>query len=163
MVCSGRHSERLVQSVLRFSAFFRGMSRSTKYYQNLSTFDPERHLKPDPEVDPREFVFRLGRRLCPSNELAFQAIWIMAASILWSFKLQRVDGDSTPLDDDLGWFNFELLNCIFISIYRLLAGKVVTRRLTFGARFVSSPVAFKCRIDPRSDQITESSVILRSR
>lgn len=105
-----------------------GMSRSTKYYQDPSTFDPERHLKPDPELDPREFVFGFGRRLCPGNELAFQAIWIMAASILWSFKLQRADGDSAPLDDDLDRFNFEFLN---------------------------SPVAFKCQIDPRSDKIKE--------
>lgn len=131
------------------------MSRSTKYYQDPSTFDPERHLKPDPELDPREFVFGFGRRLCPGNELAFQAIWIMAASILWSFKLQRADGDSAPLDDDLDRFNFEFLKCVFRAIYSLLTVNVVTRKLTFGACFVSSPVAFKCQIDPRSDKIKE--------
>ncbi|KIO29640.1 hypothetical protein M407DRAFT_21228 [Tulasnella calospora MUT 4182] len=89
-----------------------GMSRSTKYYQNPSVFDPERYLKPEPELDPREFVFGFGRRLCPGNELAFQAIWIMAASITSSFKLKRTVNDSAHLDDDVNRFNFEFLNVI---------------------------------------------------
>lgn len=88
------------------------MTRSTKYYQNPSVFDPERYLKPDPELDPREFVFGFGRRLCPGNELAFQAIWIMAASILSSFKLTRAVEDSTALEDDLNRFNFEFLKSV---------------------------------------------------
>ncbi|KIO29648.1 hypothetical protein M407DRAFT_21235 [Tulasnella calospora MUT 4182] len=105
-----------------------GMSRNTQYYKNPSTFDPERHLKPNPELDPREFVFGFGRRICPGNELAFQTLWIMAASILWAFKLKRVEGDPTPLDDDVDRFNFD---------------------------FLSSPVPFKCQIIPRADDLKD--------
>ncbi|KIO27631.1 hypothetical protein M407DRAFT_73022 [Tulasnella calospora MUT 4182] len=64
-----------------------GFSRNSKYYTNPSIFDPERHLKESPELDPREFVFGFGRRLCPGKELAFQEVWILAASILWAFEI----------------------------------------------------------------------------
>lgn len=91
------------------------MSRNTEYYSNPSTFDPERFLKPNPELDPREFVFGFGRRICPGSELAFQAIWILAASVLWAFKLGRVESDPTPLDDDVDRFNFDFLRCVVLS------------------------------------------------
>ncbi|KAG8972279.1 hypothetical protein FRC05_010222 [Tulasnella sp. 425] len=104
------------------------MSRNTEYYSNPSTFDPERFLKPNPELDPREFVFGFGRRICPGSELAYQAVWILAASVLWAFKLRRVDGDPTPLDDDVDRFNFD---------------------------FLSSPVPFKCQIIPRTDKLKD--------
>ncbi|KAG8901310.1 hypothetical protein FRC00_007957, partial [Tulasnella sp. 408] len=64
-----------------------GFSRDTKHYTNPSIFDPERHLKQPPELDPREFVFGFGRRICPGKDLAFQEVWILAASILWAFKI----------------------------------------------------------------------------
>ncbi|KAG8896760.1 hypothetical protein FRC01_011632, partial [Tulasnella sp. 417] len=86
-----------------------GISRSTQYYSNPSTFDPDRYLKPEPELDPREFVFGFGRRVCPGSELAFQTLWIMAASVLWAFRLRKVEGDPTPLDDDVDRFNFNFL------------------------------------------------------
>ncbi|KAG8986097.1 hypothetical protein FRB90_004228 [Tulasnella sp. 427] len=85
------------------------ISRSTDYYKNPTAFDPERFLKSDPELDPREFVFGFGRRSCPGNELAFRTVWIMAVSVLWAVKLQRVEGDSTPLDEDIDRFNFNFL------------------------------------------------------
>lgn len=105
------------------------MSRSTQYYQNPSTFDPERFLKPKLELDPREFVFGFGRRICPGNELAFQTIWIMTASVLWAFKLKRVEGDPTPLDDDVDRFNFDFLRYGFYSC--LCRGLEVTRQSNF--------------------------------
>ncbi|KAG8971520.1 hypothetical protein FRC05_010997 [Tulasnella sp. 425] len=77
-----------------------GFTRNPKYYVNPSKFDPERYLKSPPELDPREFVFGYGRRRCPGSELAFRAIWTMSASVLWAFRLRRVEGDTTPLDAD---------------------------------------------------------------
>ncbi|KIO24838.1 hypothetical protein M407DRAFT_39782, partial [Tulasnella calospora MUT 4182] len=64
-----------------------GISRNSKYYTNPTIFDPERHLKQTPELDPREFGFGYGRRVCPGKDLAFQEVWIFAASILWAFEL----------------------------------------------------------------------------
>ncbi|KIO29661.1 hypothetical protein M407DRAFT_70263, partial [Tulasnella calospora MUT 4182] len=77
-----------------------GISRNTKYYEEPSKFDPERFLKQTPELDPREFVFGFGRRICPGSELGFQAIWITAASILWGFKLERGSDDIVAPEQD---------------------------------------------------------------
>lgn len=76
---------------------------------NPSVFDPERYLGPTPELDPREFIFGFGRRRCPGDELAFRSIWLMAASILSAFRLERVEGDTTPLNNDSDWFDINRL------------------------------------------------------
>ncbi|KAG8948167.1 hypothetical protein FRC04_009966 [Tulasnella sp. 424] len=86
-----------------------GISRNTKHYANPSVFDPERYLGPTPELDPREIIFGFGRRRCPGDELAFRIIWLMAASILWAFRLKRVEGDTTPLNNDSDWFDINTL------------------------------------------------------
>lgn len=80
-------------------AFHRGFSRNSKYYKNPSVFDPERYLRQPPELDPREFIFGYGRRICPGKDLAFQALWILATSVLWAFDLVGVEDDPTLLAD----------------------------------------------------------------
>ncbi|KAG9001351.1 hypothetical protein FRB90_011635 [Tulasnella sp. 427] len=87
-----------------------GISRNTQYYADPSTFNPERFLKPDPELDPRKFVFGFGRRVCPGDQLAFQALWINATSTLWAFKLKGIDLDTEVLHDDAKRFNFGTSN-----------------------------------------------------
>ncbi|KIO15771.1 hypothetical protein M407DRAFT_34636 [Tulasnella calospora MUT 4182] len=76
-----------------------GFSRNSKYYSNPSTFDPERYLTQPPELDPREFVFGYGRRICPGKDLAFQEVWILAASVLWAFDIVGVEDDLATLPD----------------------------------------------------------------
>lgn len=105
-----------------------GISRNTKHYMNPSVFDPERYLGPTPELDPREFIFGFGRRRCPGDELAFRSIWLMAASILSAFRLERVEGDTTPLNNDSDWFDINRL-CL--------------------------PVPFKCQFVPRQENLRE--------
>lgn len=105
------------------------ISRNTKHYANPSVFDPERYLKPTPELDPREFVFGIGRRRCPGDELVFRVVWLTAASILWAFRLKRAEGDTTQLKSDSDWFNVETLLCL--------------------------PVPFKCQFVPRQENLRE--------
>ncbi|KAG9003731.1 hypothetical protein FRB90_011131 [Tulasnella sp. 427] len=88
-----------------------GISRNPKYYTNPTVFDPERHLKQKPELDPREFYFGYGRRICPGKDLAFQLLSITVASILWAFHLAGPD-DSTPPADDVDRFSFGLISAI---------------------------------------------------
>ncbi|KAG8913796.1 hypothetical protein FRC01_004377 [Tulasnella sp. 417] len=84
-----------------------GFSRNSKYYTNPSIFDPGRYLKQPPELDPREFVFGFGGRICPGKDLAFQDIWILAASVLWAFELLGVEGEAAQLaDEDRFLFGF---------------------------------------------------------
>ncbi|KIO27713.1 hypothetical protein M407DRAFT_232359 [Tulasnella calospora MUT 4182] len=86
-----------------------GISRNPRHYSNPSNFDPERYLKPVPELDPREFTFGLGRRACPGVELGYRIVWMMAATVLWAFQLKREDGDNTPLNTDSERFHIWML------------------------------------------------------
>ncbi|KIO33205.1 hypothetical protein M407DRAFT_18058 [Tulasnella calospora MUT 4182] len=96
-----------------------GFTRNSRYYTNPSTFDPERYLKQPPELDPREFVFGYGRRICPGKDLAFQEVWILAASVLWAFDIVGVEDELASLADE-DRFSFGMtsrptsLNCRFV-------------------------------------------------
>ncbi|KAG9013497.1 hypothetical protein FRB90_006017 [Tulasnella sp. 427] len=70
-----------------------GISQNPKYYSNPSEFNPDRHLQEPPELDPREYGFGYGRRICPGKELAFRQTWLMAVSIIWAFKLVSGEDD----------------------------------------------------------------------
>ncbi|KAG8962327.1 hypothetical protein FRC00_009737, partial [Tulasnella sp. 408] len=81
------------------------ISRDTKHYPNPSMFEPERYIKKSPELDPREFIFGYGRRICPGKDLAFQNTWTLIASIIWAFKLVGVDDEPVPsAEEDLFTF-----------------------------------------------------------
>ncbi|KAG8930433.1 hypothetical protein FRC01_002765 [Tulasnella sp. 417] len=85
-----------------------GFSRNPKYYSNPSVFDPDRYLKQTPELDPREFVFGYGRRICPGKDLAFQNVWILAASLLWASDLVGAEDKLASLPD-VDRFSFGLV------------------------------------------------------
>jgi cytochrome P450 len=56
------------------------------------SFKPERFLKSDnhePEVDPREFVFGYGRRVCPGRQLAEQSVWLLCATSLATLSVSK--------------------------------------------------------------------------
>lgn len=71
-------------------------------------FDPERYIKQTPELDPREYAFGYGRRICPGKDLAFAKVWILAASVLWAFEIVGVD-DSLKSLADVDRFSFGLI------------------------------------------------------
>ncbi|KAG8991527.1 hypothetical protein FRB90_001308 [Tulasnella sp. 427] len=86
-----------------------GFSRNPQYYTNPWEFDPTRHLKQTPELDPRQYAFGYGRRICPGKELAFQQTWMMAASIIWAFDLVATEANWTSQQDQIDHFTFGLL------------------------------------------------------
>ncbi|CUA73980.1 O-methylsterigmatocystin oxidoreductase [Rhizoctonia solani] len=70
------------------------MSRDETMYPNSNEFLPERFLPKSqgglharPAIDPTEFVFGFGRRICPGQTLATEVLWISAASILANFDI----------------------------------------------------------------------------
>ncbi|KAG8907531.1 hypothetical protein FRC01_007649, partial [Tulasnella sp. 417] len=86
------------------------ITRNPRHYKNPTIFDPERHLKQPPELDPREWAFGYGRRVCPGKDLALAEVWIFAASLLWAFELvgPRKDCSTSPTED-MNRFAFKLL------------------------------------------------------
>lgn len=79
-------------------------------------FDPERYLKPSPELDPREFAFGFGRRICPGSDFAFQSMWILAASILWGFEITMTENDAAARKDDAHRFSLEMVRYVGKSL-----------------------------------------------
>jgi cytochrome P450 len=61
-------------------------------YTEPSAFRPERYLGDAPELDPRSFVFGIGRRACPGQMLAENTVWTVAAAMLALLDVQRVKG-----------------------------------------------------------------------
>lgn len=106
-----------------------GITRNPSYYTNPTVFDPERFLKPTPELDPRKFAFGYGRRICPGNDFAFQTIWIFAASILSRFRITMTEKDAAALGDDADKFDFEV---------------------------ISRPVPFNCQLVPRHGSLKDT-------
>jgi cytochrome P450 len=67
---------------------FRAMLRDPKHFASPHTFDPSRFLKPVPDPDPRKYIFGFGRRVCPGQHVASNAMWVMCAGILAAFNLE---------------------------------------------------------------------------
>ncbi|EIN06160.1 cytochrome P450 [Punctularia strigosozonata HHB-11173 SS5] len=104
------------------------ISRDPKFYPgDPDSFRPSRFLDAsgqlDPSVlDPTEFFFGFGRRICPGRYLAQDSMWIMMSSILAVFKISR-------RKEDIG-----------VNLERYTTGIII------------SPEPFECIIEPRSPQ-----------
>ncbi|KDQ15267.1 hypothetical protein BOTBODRAFT_31924 [Botryobasidium botryosum FD-172 SS1] len=67
------------------------MSRDETYYDSPDRFWPERFLKPGEEaLDPRLYVFGLGRRACIGKHLAESSLFLVFASVLATFDIAKV-------------------------------------------------------------------------
>ncbi|CAE6477386.1 unnamed protein product [Rhizoctonia solani] len=80
------------------------MSRDLTMYPNPNEFLPERFLPKSqgglhdqPALDPNEFVFGFGRRVCPGKTLATETLWMFAASILANFDILPWVDEATGL------------------------------------------------------------------
>ncbi|KAF9522454.1 cytochrome P450 [Crepidotus variabilis] len=66
-------------------------------YEDPYNFNPDRFLSNDAALDPEEFVFGFGRRLCPGIEVAQSTIFIVMATCLALFEITRaLDVDGKP-------------------------------------------------------------------
>lgn len=91
-----------------FTHQLRGVSRDPTIYNDPSTFNPDRFIDDPSTLDPREWAFGFGRRICPGNNLALQLNWIFIVSILWGFEIARPEGEP-PLENDADRFDFDFL------------------------------------------------------
>ncbi|KZT75151.1 cytochrome P450 [Daedalea quercina L-15889] len=71
-------------------------------YPSPFTFDPERFLGPNPQFDPRKFIFGLGRRVCPGQHFAETPISLNVASVLAVFNISKaVDEQGREIEPDV--------------------------------------------------------------
>lgn len=92
------------------------LSRDPVYYPNPSDFIPERFLLADDTgsgvtfnkstLDPCQYVFGFGRRICPGIDMSVQEIWVAIVFILWAFEVKRKGGGKWDTDEDRFTFTF---------------------------------------------------------
>ncbi|KAF2116964.1 cytochrome P450 [Lophiotrema nucula] len=94
-------------------------------YPDPMIFRPERFMGPEPQPDPRNWIFGYGRRVCPGRYVADNALFITIAQTLAVYKIQKaVDGN----------------------------GKTIEPELKFEAGVVSHPIPYRTSITPRSEK-----------
>lgn len=89
------------------------------------TFKPERFT--DPNVDPRvpaavDYAFGFGRRVCPGRWMAHSLVFIVVASVLSTFRIERAVRD----------------------------GRAIEPSGAYTPGILASPEKFECTIKPRS-------------
>ncbi|KAF9522915.1 cytochrome P450 [Crepidotus variabilis] len=96
------------------------------------TFKPERFMKGDEfnhEIkDPELFCWGLGRRICPGRHMAFSAIWITIASLIYVFDIEK------EVDEH---------------------GSIIEPNPQYNSGLILTPEAFPCRFTPRSDDFAK--------
>ncbi|KAH7912798.1 cytochrome P450 [Hygrophoropsis aurantiaca] len=69
-----------------------GMSRDESVYPNANDFNPDRWLDSKgqlADMNPPDFVFGFGRRVCPGRHVADASVWGAIASMLATFEFLR--------------------------------------------------------------------------
>ncbi|TCD68003.1 hypothetical protein EIP91_011672 [Steccherinum ochraceum] len=108
---------------------FWGMLQNDEVYPEPDKFKPERwvdkSLHGDKDVDPLEFAFGFGRRLCPGKYMAQELVFTVIATILATFNICKAkDADENEIT----------------PIAEYTHGSII------------GPVPFKCDVKPRSKQ-----------
>ncbi|KAK7449241.1 hypothetical protein VKT23_013386 [Stygiomarasmius scandens] len=77
------------------------MTHDPRIYEDPATFKPERFLQPEPERDPRQFMFGFGRRVCAGRHLADVSIFLACAMVLSVFDIMKYyDKDGRTVEPD---------------------------------------------------------------
>ena len=83
---------------------FRNIAQDPDVYPNPQTFDPDRFMPISdldqksgrvPQLDPREYFFGYGRRVCLGMHLSQATAWTAMAYLLASFDISLKDSELT--------------------------------------------------------------------
>ncbi|KAH8109869.1 cytochrome P450 monooxygenase, partial [Phellopilus nigrolimitatus] len=94
-------------------------------YNDPMAFRPERFLGKMPEMNPHNYAFGFGRRICPGSDLADASMWLSIAMALAVFDIKKA---------------------------RDAAGHEITPNAEFHNGAICHPKDFKCAITPRSER-----------
>ncbi|KAI5359250.1 putative cytochrome P450 [Septoria linicola] len=100
------------------------MAHDPDVYANPSAFNPDRFMGEQPEMDPSQFIFGFGRRVCPGRLLARSSVFLTIARSLAVFRISK------PVDAN---------------------GNAIEPNMRFEAGLVSHPAPFDAMITARSD------------
>ena len=94
----------------------RGILHDDRLFPDPFTFKPERFT--DPNVDPRvpaavDYAFGFGRRVCPGRWMAHSFIFIVVASVLSTFRIEKAVRDGRVVEPT-GAFTPGILACVTV-------------------------------------------------
>jgi hypothetical protein len=101
----------------------------SKTYHDPLTFNPERFLGENPELDSRDVVFGFGRRICPGRLLADTTTYLIIAQSLAVFNIDKLVDENGHCQEEID-----------PSQYYQMPG------------LISHPMPFQTAITPRSRQ-----------
>ena len=95
----------------------RAILHDDRLFPDPFTFKPERFIGPD--VDPRvpaavDYAFGFGRRVCPGRWMAHAFVWVVVASVLSAFRIEKVVRDGRVIEPT-GAFSPGILACVLFS------------------------------------------------
>ena len=95
----------------------RAILHDDRLFPDPFTFKPERFIGPN--VDPRvptavDYAFGFGRRVCPGRWMAHSFIFIVVASVLATFRIEKAVRDGRVVEPT-GAFTPGILACVALS------------------------------------------------
>lgn len=92
----------------------RGILHDDRLFPDPFTFKPGRFIGPD--VDPRvhaavDYAFGFGRRVCPGRWMAHAFVWVVVASVLSTFRIEKAVRDGRVIEPT-GAFTPGILSCV---------------------------------------------------
>lgn len=131
----------------------RAILHDDRLFPDPFTFKPERFTTPD--MDPRvpaavDYAFGFGRRVCPGRWMAHSFVWIVVASVLSTFRIEKAVRDGRVIEPT-GAFTPGILACVVCcslsDIFRTALNKEI-----FLFSSYRSPEKFECSVKPRSKE-----------
>ncbi|KAJ7767964.1 cytochrome P450 [Mycena maculata] len=114
-----------------------GILHDPALYDNPEDFIPDRYLLTENGTKPgvegndlrQNFVFGVGRRICPGIHLGQNSVNLNAMNLIWAFDFNTdIDADGRPIELDT---------------------------FAYAKGITTSPLPFKCRITPRTPEKAE--------
>jgi hypothetical protein len=97
----------------------RAILHDDRLFPDPFTFKPERFIGPD--VDPRvhpavDYAFGFGRRVCPGRWMAHAFVFVVVASVLSAFRIEKAVRDGRVIEPT-GAYTPGILACVVFVFY----------------------------------------------
>ncbi|KAH6908092.1 cytochrome P450 [Coprinopsis sp. MPI-PUGE-AT-0042] len=94
----------LIPKGTRLWANIWAVTHDEELYPEPFRFNPERHLGPNPQPNPFQFIFGFGRRVCPGAHFAETSIFYTISNILAVFNISKqVDESGNEIEPQIAW------------------------------------------------------------